>query len=262
MLGLSFAYLILALAFATGSSRAIVIKKRNEIMEKSIQEKNVTKMTPKTIGCGGNPTSHYLLYLPNYGMTRLVACAALSFHEGADLILNSEKHIERKLDFVSQPKNPYVLLNETNVLTFKGDAEDADELLEEIKRLKNTSIPYNPSCLKKLIRPNWYFGKTALMIASEKKDAKMVEILLHRLPVELLDQTDSNGKSALFYACDDSTVDDQELIKEVVHLFLRLKYRQFDLFAKDNAGQTAFDYLPSELKTEFASQYPEFFSEV
>ena len=126
------------------------------------------------------------------------------------------------------------------------------------------------------------------MIASEKKDAKMVEILLHKLPPKLLDQTDSNGKTACHYACD-NTLDDQDLTKEVVKVFLEfqksisvakhfleikegpspyseslsaIENRQIDLFAKDKTGQTPFDYLPSELKTEFASQYPEIFSEV
>ena len=70
-----------------------------------------------------------------------------------------------------------------------------------------------------------------------------------------------NGKNACHYACDNN-LDNQELTKEVVRLFLVLRYRQIDLLAKDNAGQTALDYLPSELKTEFASQFPQFFSEV
>ena len=219
----------------------------------------------------------------------MVACAVFSFHDGADIILNSAEHNERKMDYESRPTTPYVLLNETNLLTFKDDAEDPDELLEEIKSLESLSLCEKRNCLKKLIRPNRYLGKTALMIASEKKDVKMVKILLHKLPPKLLDQTDSNGKTALFFACDD-TLDDQDFTKEVVQLFLDLQkgvtldseeqeidstccccckkpqnateIRQIDLLAKDNAGQTAFDYLPPNLKTEFASQYPELFSEV
>ena len=251
----------------------MTIKKRNEIMEKAIQERSVAKMstTPERFG-----RVERLLYnsccitklpiledsLPNHGMTRLVACVASSFHEGADLILNPEEHIERKMDYESPPKNPYVLLNETNVLTFKGDAEDANDLLEEIKSLETLSLHDKRTHLKALIRPNRYLNKTALMIASENKDVKMVEILLHKLPRRLLDQTDSNGKTALFYACDNHNLNDQEFTKEVVQLFLGLKYRTFDLFAKDNAGQTAFDYLSSELKSAFESQYPQIFSEM
>ena len=65
------------------------------------------------------------------------------------------------------------------------------------------------------------------------------------------------------------------MTKEVVKVFLEfqkrisvpeslrdIENRQIDLFAKDKTGQTPFDYLPSELKTEFASQYPQIFSEL
>ena len=126
------------------------------------------------------------------------------------------------MDLESRPKIPFVLLNETNVLAFKEDAEDANDLLEEIKSLETLSLHDKQTHLKQLIRPNRYLNKTALMIASENKDVKMVEILLHKLPRELLDQTDSNGKTALFYACDDN-VDDQELTKEVVKVFLEFQ---------------------------------------
>ena len=131
----------------------------------------------------------------------------------------------------------------------------------EIKSLETLSLHDKQTHLKQLIRPNRYLDKTALMIASEKKDVKMVEILLHQLPPKLLGQTDMNGKNACHYACDNN-LNDQELTKEVVRLFLVLSYRQIDLLAKDNAGQTALDYLPSELKNEFASQFPQFFSKV
>ena len=258
------AYLLLAAVFSNAISHMMNIKKRNEIMEKAIQKKSVAKMsTPLSIWVKCCFAKLPILEdsLPNYGMTRLVSCVVSSFHEGAALVLNPEEHIERKMDYESRPTNPYVLLNETNVLTFKGDAEDANELLEEIKSLETLSLHDKQTHLKQLIRPNRYLDKTALMIASEKKDVKMVEILLHQLPPKLLGQTDMNGKNACHYACDNN-LNDQELTKEVVRLFLVLSYRQIDLLAKDNAGQTALDYLPSELKTEFASQFPQFFSEV
>ena len=279
----------------------MTIKKRNEIMEKAIQQRSVAKMKskpPKRIF-----REERLLYntccitklpiledsLPNSGMTRLVVCVASNFHEGADLICISEDE--------SRPKKPYVLLNEINVTMFKGDSEEADELLDEIKSLETLPLHDKRNYLQRLIRPNRYLDKTALIIAAEKKDAQMVKILLRNLPPKLLDQTDSNGKTACHYACDNA-VDDQELTKEVVKVFLDFQknaspepevqefqrpcswcyyrcscnccrpyqidigIRQIDLFARDNTGRTAFDYLHSELKSELASEYPEFFSEV
>ena len=222
--------------------------------ERLIQKKSVGKMKPWV----KDP-------LPNYDMNQLVACAVSSFHEGAEKILNYEEPNDKtKMKFEPVPKNPFVLLNEKNVKIFKGDAENANEIKTEIERLKTLTFGDDKrTCLRGLIRQNRYFDKTALMIAVEKKDTRMVEILLRKLPPKLLDQTDSNGKTACHYACNNA-LNDQELTKEVVKAFLEFQMDVspnfgIDLSVKDKTGQIPFDYLCPELKTEFASQYPQFF---
>ena len=250
--GLSFACLILFTSTA-GFIDGKVNKKRDKVMtERSIQEESVGKMKPWV----KDP-------LPNYDMNPLVACAVSSFYEGAEKILNYEEHNDKtKMKFEPVPKNPFVLLNETNVEIFKGDAEDDNEILTEIESLKTLTFGDDKrTCLRGLIRQNRYFDKTALMIAVEKKDTRMVKILLRKLPPKLLDQTDTNGKTACHYACNNA-LNDQELTKEVVKAFLELGVSpnfEIDLSVKDKTGQIPFDYLCPELKTEFASQYPQFF---
>ena len=89
------------------------------------------------------------------------------------------------------------------------------------------------------------------MIASEKKDVKMIEILLSQNTVKMdLNMIDQEGKTGFIYSCMD-TKNDQELRKKAVQLFLDYaQEKNLDLTVRDKSGKSGEDYLPNELRNE------------
>ena len=88
-------YLMLALLGTFVIYAVMGIRKQNEKMEKSIQEKRVVKNIQAYKNTMMTIFMDYISFqdfLPNYGMTGLVACAVFSFHEGVDSIIKTKKH--------------------------------------------------------------------------------------------------------------------------------------------------------------------------
>lgn len=181
----------------------------HENWQYATQSKNISKvkdsmisMCPKSFGglvnCSAF-TFHFIQkckygwcmgYLPNLGMTQLVYATIVGFHECVDFLLDHENS-----SFVSKrskehtPQNAYVLLTEDNAEIFINDDENLNEVKEKIMELNTLSGKDLQLKLKALIRRNTrYFSKSALIIASEKKDIEMIKILIliKKLPTHLL----------------------------------------------------------------------------
>lgn len=94
-------------------------------------------------------------------------------------------------------------------------------------------------------------GRSVLMLAVEKKEAELLELLLNNTQIEL-NATDNEGRTALFFAYPDpeSVLSDQNR-----HIVDRLLAAGLDESIRDNAGRTAETRYQSEREKVLERQY-------